>query len=113
MASLKALFGERVREIRKARKMTQTELAGRLDLDYRYVGAVERGEVNLTIETIEKIAFGFNVEPYQLFLFFMGGELQQNTIVEDEKMQEIITNAHPEIKKALAQILPVLIQLNK
>ena len=41
----------------------------RANLDSKYLGAIERGERNITLDNVEKIAAGFGVEAHQLFLF--------------------------------------------
>ena len=53
--NIKEKFGERVREIRKERKISQEELADLAHLDRTYVNSVENGKRNISIENIEKI----------------------------------------------------------
>ena len=59
--------GKRVRIIRKAKKLTQEQVGERAELNYKYVGEVERGEVNPSIETLFAIAEALNVSLSQLF----------------------------------------------
>lgn len=49
-------FGERVRQLRKARGLSQEAFAGKCGLDRTYMGGVERGERNLALRNIEIIA---------------------------------------------------------
>ena len=49
-------FGDRVRQLRQEAGWSQEEFAGRCDLDRTYVGGVERGERNLALRNIERIA---------------------------------------------------------
>lgn len=56
MADLARQVGERIRAIRKVRRWTQEELASRAGLHYTYVGAVERGEKNLTRKSLQRLA---------------------------------------------------------
>lgn len=49
-------FGERVRSARELRGWTQEELAAEAGLDRTYVGGIERGERNLAILNINKLA---------------------------------------------------------
>lgn len=51
-------FGEKVRKLRKERGISQEELAGRAGLHRTYVSSVERGERNVSLETIDKLARG-------------------------------------------------------
>lgn len=56
MTNILKLFGERVKEIRKAQGLSQEDLAERANLHNTYIGGVERGERNLSLKSIEKIA---------------------------------------------------------
>ncbi|MEF0648513.1 helix-turn-helix transcriptional regulator, partial [Acinetobacter nosocomialis] len=52
MSELTITLGLRVREQRKLRKISQEKLALLCNIDRSYMGRIERGEVNLTIEKI-------------------------------------------------------------
>lgn len=67
MTDILKLFGDRVREIRKAQGLSQEELAERADLHNTYIGGVERGERNLSLKSIEKIAQALKT-PINIFL---------------------------------------------
>ncbi|MDP2527466.1 helix-turn-helix domain-containing protein [Maribacter dokdonensis] len=54
-------FGERVREIRKEKELSQEELAHKADLHRTYIGMIERAEKNITLINIEKIANALEV----------------------------------------------------
>lgn len=49
-------FGEALYEIRKAKKWTQLQLAEELGLDIAYISRIERGEKNISLSTVVKIA---------------------------------------------------------
>ena len=59
--------GAHIRSLRKARKLSQEQLAERADLHYTMIGAVERGERNITLENLAKIAKGLGVPIRDLF----------------------------------------------
>jgi len=63
------LFGRRVRSLRKAQGLTQEDLADRGGVNYKYLGAVERGEENPSLKIISGIATGLGVEVRDLFEF--------------------------------------------
>jgi transcriptional regulator with XRE-family HTH domain len=69
MSDIRKLFGERVRQYRKRQGISQEELGERANLHYTYIGAIERGEQNLSLESIEKIANGLGVSIEKLFRF--------------------------------------------
>ncbi|MFN0214035.1 MAG: helix-turn-helix domain-containing protein [Saprospiraceae bacterium] len=54
-------FGERVRDLRKERGLSQEQLAFKADLHRTYIGMIERAEKNITLVNIEKIATAFDI----------------------------------------------------
>jgi len=60
------IFGERVREIRKEKGLSQEELAYKADLHRTYIGMIERAEKNITLINIEKIANALEVNIKEL-----------------------------------------------
>lgn len=59
-------FGRRVRQLRLRLKLSQEALAERCDLHRTYVGSVERGERNVSLENIVIIAQALNTTPSKL-----------------------------------------------
>jgi len=103
--SLRKLLGQRIRQLRKARGWTQQEVAERAGLDYKYVGAIERGERNITLDNVEKIAIGFGLEAHQLFLFSAEVEEVSEERMTDEKIQDLLEQGTPERKQLMWRIL--------
>jgi transcriptional regulator with XRE-family HTH domain len=64
---LRARFGQRVRALRQQKKLSQEELALACQLDRTYIGGVERGERNLGLINIHKIADALEVPIKELF----------------------------------------------
>lgn len=60
-------FGERVREIRKEKGLSQEQLSFKADLHRTYIGMIERAEKNITLINIEKIANALEVGIKDLF----------------------------------------------
>ena len=60
------LFGRRIRELRLAVGLSQEKLAEMAELHRNYVGGVERGERNVSLLNIVKLAHGLNTEPAEL-----------------------------------------------
>ena len=65
--TVQQMFGERVRRLRVALGVSQEGLASRCQLDRSYVGSVERGERNISLQNIWRIAGGLGVSPGELF----------------------------------------------
>lgn len=59
-------FGERVRELRKAKGFSQEAFADECGLDRTYVGGIERGERNLALRNIEAIAVALGISISEL-----------------------------------------------
>ena len=55
------IFGRNVRRLRKSQGISQEKLAELADLHRTYIGAVERGERNITLLNAEKIAQALGV----------------------------------------------------
>ncbi len=59
-------FGQRVRQERTTRKLSQEQLAERAGVHRTYIGMIERGEKNITLENIEKLAKALELKPEEL-----------------------------------------------
>jgi transcriptional regulator with XRE-family HTH domain len=66
-SSLKRRFGQGVRELRTKRGFTQESFAEVCGLHRTYVGSIERGERNVSLENLERIATALEVEIADLF----------------------------------------------
>jgi transcriptional regulator with XRE-family HTH domain len=64
---LRAAFGRRVRELRKARGLSQEELAARAGVHWTYLGGIERGERNPALVNIGRIAAALKIPLVELF----------------------------------------------
>lgn len=60
-------FGNRVRELRTAQRLSQEVLAQKAGLHRTYIGGIERGERNISLENIQKIAQALNCTICQVF----------------------------------------------
>lgn len=60
-------FGDKVREFRKEKGLSQEELSYKADLHRTYIGMIERAEKNITLTNIEKIAKALDVDIKKLF----------------------------------------------
>lgn len=69
MDNIKELLGKKIRELRKARKYTQEQLAEKIDIGTPNISYFETGKYSPSIETLEKIAKALNVEICELYMF--------------------------------------------
>ena len=65
--NIKERIGQRIRQIREQKKMTQKDLSDLSDLDRSYIASVENGQRNISIVNLEKIAIALDVTLYELF----------------------------------------------
>ena len=59
-------FGRRIRELRTRRKLSQERLAFEAGLDRTYVGSLERGERNVALRNLAKLAKALSVSLSEL-----------------------------------------------
>jgi len=69
MAKIERLFGERVRELRLLRGLSQEELAFRAGVHRTYLSGIERGVRNPSLKNINAIAEAMGITLSDLFLF--------------------------------------------
>jgi transcriptional regulator with XRE-family HTH domain len=63
---LQRIVGRNLRAYRLARGLSQEAFADVLGVHRTYMGGIERGERNLTLKSVEKIAAQIDVEPLTL-----------------------------------------------
>lgn len=63
---LQRTVGRNLRAIRTERGLSQEAFAGVLHVHRTYMGGLERGERNLTLKSLERIAMRLGVEPLDL-----------------------------------------------
>ena len=69
MKSTKQLLGGRIKELRKARALSQDALSERIGIDPKHVSRIEVGKSYPSLDTLEKIAVALNVEIKDIFEF--------------------------------------------
>jgi transcriptional regulator with XRE-family HTH domain len=67
MASLRKRFGRSVQQLRKGAKFSQEGFALKAGVARSYMGKIERGEVNVSLDLIERISKGLGVSVGRLF----------------------------------------------
>lgn len=60
-------FGDRVRDVRTKRGMSQEALADAAGLHRTHISLIERGQRSVRVETVERLAMALRVQPASLF----------------------------------------------
>ena len=63
---LRTIVATNIRRVRHERGVSQQDFALTIEMDRTYFGAVERGERNVSIDNLERIALGLGVPAWQL-----------------------------------------------
>ena len=72
MATLRKKFGERLRQIRLSRRMSQERFAETLDISVDFLSLIERGRNAPSFETLDKMGKRLRVSVADLFTFDRG-----------------------------------------
>lgn len=67
--SLSEKFGNQLYRIRKEKKLTQLELAERINVSSDFIGLMERGVNSPSFKTLERLSKALEVPVYQFFYF--------------------------------------------
>lgn len=102
MSDLAKIIGQRIRNYRTKQNLSQEKLAELSGCHPTYIGQIERGEKNATLESIEKIASALNVSLSTLFEK-LGGEENANSI--PLKCYELIASKSKDEQEQLFNLL--------
>lgn len=81
-------IGQRIRDLRKQKGLSQEQLAEKAGFHFSYIGGVERAEKNITLVNLLKIADALDVQIMDLFMYT---KYQQSALNEkDELLNQII-----------------------
>jgi transcriptional regulator with XRE-family HTH domain len=96
------LLGRRIRRLRTLKGLTQQELGNQAEVNYKFLGEIERGQQNPSFSTLVKIAHALKVEMQDLFRF----EQEISNRKEIENQIKKLLKAIPD--DALRQVLLIL-----
>ena len=104
MSDILKILGQRIRNYRTAKGLSQEKLAELSGCHHTYIGQIERGEKNATIESIEKISAALNISLSKLFekLGATNDENKQNIPLE---CYEFIMSKNAEEQEGIYRIL--------
>lgn len=103
MSAIAKIIGQRIRKYRNKLGLSQEKLAEHAGCHETYIGQVERGEKNATLESIEKIASALGVPLSQLFEKV--GETDGNNKNIPLECYELLLSKSKEEQESLYRIL--------
>jgi transcriptional regulator with XRE-family HTH domain len=92
MQNTKVLLGQRIRELRKGKNLSQDQLSEKIGIDPKHLSRIELGKSFPYMETLEAIAAALDVEIKDLFEFF---HLSKEAVTI-ENINEILKGASEE-----------------
>lgn len=98
--------GRRIRMYRAQQHLSQEELAEKCGMHPTYIGQLERGEKNATLESISKVATGLSVSLSKLFENI---EVGTNYPAEAYRLVQSVSEPY---QKKLLNIIRMIIELN-
>ncbi|XPV75770.1 MAG: helix-turn-helix domain-containing protein [Desulfovibrio sp.] len=66
MANSLTTIGLRIKDLRTQAELSQQTLAEKADISYKYLGKIERGQVNLSVEVFLKVIKALNVNSEEI-----------------------------------------------
>jgi transcriptional regulator with XRE-family HTH domain len=67
---LNTIVGNNIKKYRKKYGISQEELAEKAGFHRTYIGGIERGERNITLDTLQAIAIALIYSIYFIFIYF-------------------------------------------
>ena len=96
------LLGRRIRNLRNLKGWTQQELGNHADVNYKFIGEIERGQQNPSFNVLVKIASALEIELPELFRF-------EHEILNRKEIENRIKNILPTIPdEDLSKVLLLL-----
>ena len=108
MSNIAKILGQRIRNYRTSKGLSQEKLAELAGCHPTYIGQVERGEKNVTVEGIEKISAALKVSLSELFEK-LGSDEETEKSIPLECYELILAKTKAEQK----QILCILTEIDK
>lgn len=105
--NIKKNFGRNIKKLRKAKGLTQEQLAEKLNLQLQTISFIENGRTFVSSEVIADFADYFGVEPYVLFM----PSFKENTDKEANLKKDINSLLFNFNEKKLKSIYNIIIAL--
>ncbi|GIP29137.1 transcriptional regulator [Paenibacillus sp. J23TS9] len=91
MSEFLALVGARIKQLRVQKGLSQARLAELAELQDSYIGGVERGNRNISLNSLEKIMSALGADPVEALKF---GRLDEVADLDGEMEKQEIMDIH-------------------
>lgn len=95
------LIGARVRNIRKSKGLTQEQLAELASTSHSYIGDLERGARNVTLQSLQKVSDALGVNFFELFIYGEFTELEKKNSTIWKIVELLVDKEEADIQKAM------------
>ncbi|WP_029457189.1 helix-turn-helix domain-containing protein [Solidesulfovibrio alcoholivorans] len=106
MGEILKVFGKRIRSLRRAKDLTQEQVAERAGLSLQSVGEIERGRGNPTLVNIERLSAALGEDLTTLFDL---GDVKLSKEQAQQELLELLNRATEEQVRAILTMVRVLI----
>jgi transcriptional regulator with XRE-family HTH domain len=107
MEDIKILLGRRLRYLRNRQGLTQEQLGEKANIDYKYLGGIERGERNPSTDNLSKIAKALGVNLHELFIFEHETE---DTRELKKRIDELLKEASKKEFKTIYRVIEAILK---
>jgi len=109
MRTIKQQLGTKIKEARKARRLSQEQLAEKIDIESKHVSRIEVGTSYPSLQRLEKIALALNVSIKDLFDFTASPV--KAPARDDSKRKSLTKNIEKMLKKVDEKTLSMIYKI--
>jgi transcriptional regulator with XRE-family HTH domain len=107
MVNLLELFGKRIRGLRRAKELTQEQLAEIAGISLQNMGEIERGKGNPTLVTVEKLSAALDEDLSSIFDFGCSVLTKEKAVQE---LEGLLSGATREQAQAILVVAQIILQ---
>jgi len=110
MSDIVRQIGDNIRNIRKSKGLSQEQLALRAEINASYMGQVERGEKNPTIDVLGKIAFALHTPLEQLVSLHSSDPMEDHDTIYAEKISHQLNGLSLKEQEVIYKLVKQMVQ---
>ncbi|MFB8374504.1 helix-turn-helix domain-containing protein [Paenibacillus taichungensis] len=92
MININVYVGARIKSLRKSKGLTQANLGEQVDLPQPYIGGIEKGERNISLDTLQKLLEALNITPEELFRNYVNDSFNKEAHEILDRINELLVN---------------------